>query len=88
MKKSLLSLFFGGIASFSYASTATQETKIHLGTDEFTKSVVFKLENSITGSETSLNPPRKKRRGSPFRSGTGGKKGGGKVGACAKKRRH
>lgn len=40
-----------------------------------------------TESDVSGYPPGKKRRGSPYRSGTGGGKWGGKVGGCAKGRR-
>jgi len=39
-----------------------------------------------TESDVSLTPPGKKRRGSPYRSGTGGGRGGGRVGACARRR--
>ena len=35
-----------------------------------------------TESDVSLTPPGKKRRGSPYRSGTGGRKWGGKTKKC------
>ena len=40
-----------------------------------------------TESDVSGYPPIKKRRGSAYKSGTGGRRGGGKVGGCAKGRR-
>jgi hypothetical protein len=52
-----------------------------------TETNLVQLKKFTTKTEASLCPPGKKRRGSPYRSGTGGKKWGGKVGACAKKRR-
>jgi len=87
MKKSLLFLFIGSIASFSYASASTTETNSNLSPVTLTETNLVQLEKFTTKTEASLCPPGKKRRGSPYRSGTGGKKWGGKVGACAKKRR-
>ena len=87
MKKSLLFLFFGSIASYSNALASATETNGTLGKVTLMETSLFKLEKFTTKTEESLYPPGKKRRGSPYRSGTGGKKWGGKVGACAKKRR-
>ena len=87
MKKSLLFLFFGSIASFSNASALSTGTNGTLGKATLMETSLSKLEKFTTTTKVSLYPPRKKRRGSPYRSGTGGKKWGGKVGACAKKRR-
>lgn len=87
MKKSLLFLFFGSIVSFSNASASATERNLTLGKVTLMETSLFKLEKFTTKTEESLYPPGKKRRGSPYRSGTGGKKWGGKVGACAKKRR-
>jgi hypothetical protein len=87
MKKSLLLLFVGSIASFSYVYASIPQTNNNLSNVSLVETSLFKLEKFTTKTEVSLYPPGKKRRGSPYRSGTGGKKWGGKVGACAKKRR-
>ena len=87
MKKSLLFLFFGSFASFSNASASATETNSNVLKVRLMETSLFKLEKFTTTTKASLYPPGKKRRGSPYRSGTGGKKWGGKVGACAKKRR-
>ena len=56
--------------------------KAALGMSMGTESMSMDTESDVSGY-----PPGKKRRGSPYRSGTGGSCWGGKVGACAKKRR-
>jgi hypothetical protein len=43
------------------------------------------LENN-SASDALSDRPKRRRRGSPYRSGTGGGRGGGRVGGCA--RRH
>ncbi|HBW85716.1 MAG TPA: hypothetical protein DEF82_02940 [Crocinitomicaceae bacterium] len=80
-------ILFCGISFLSSASASIQETKYYARNIVFRKTGLIEFEKSSTKTEISVYPPRKKRRGSPYRSGTGGKKWGGKVGACAKKRR-
>ena len=55
--------------------------KAELGMSMGTESMSMDTESDVSGY------PPGKRRGSPYRSGTGGRRGGGKVGACAKRRR-
>ncbi len=87
MKKSILTLLIVSTACFTFAftssaSVATNSNKqSELQTEGYTSIQLLDVIKKETAK-----PPRKKRRGSPYRSGTGGKKWGGKVGSCAKKR--
>ena len=88
MKKSILTLLIVSAAGFTFAFTSSASVitnnnkQSELQTEGYTS---IKLLDAI--KKETAKPPRKKRRGSPYRSGTGGKKWGGKVGSCAKKRR-
>ena len=88
MKKSILTLLIASTASFTFAFTSSASVvtnnnkQFELQTEAHTS---IRLLDVI--KKETAKPPRKKRRGSPYRSGTGGKKWGGKVGSCAKKRR-
>lgn len=87
MKKKLFAVLFASISSYNlaYASKSIgNENQKNLMMDKILNSIIY---SSKSDSIDSLYPPRKKRRGSPYRSGTGGKKWGGKVGSCAKRRK-
>ena len=88
MKKSILTLLIVSAAGLTFAFTssasvvANNNKQSELQTEGYTS---IQLLDAI--KKETAKPPRKKRRGSPYRSGTGGKKWGGQVGSCAKKRR-